>query len=96
MPVTIRDENEKVTIRILGVEYEVPRRESLLRGFQTLNAIRAFTEFCWNGDCVNCKVDYLTKKGEKRVGVLSCRVMAEEGLEITRVYSPFIKMPPPK
>lgn len=92
--VVFEDERPLVEIEILGETHAVPGKESLLRGLQTLGAIRAYTEFCWNGDCVNCKVDCVTPKGEKRAGVLSCRVMAERGMRVTRLYSPFLKMPP--
>lgn len=92
MPLQFEDESPQTTIKILGKNCQVPEGESVLRGLQRLGAIRAYTEFCWNGDCVNCKIDYLTPKGEKRNG-LACRVMSEKGLEVTRIYSVFIKFP---
>jgi NADH dehydrogenase/NADH:ubiquinone oxidoreductase subunit G len=88
--IIIEDAAGMVKIRVLGSEYEVPCDTSVLRAFQHLAKIRAFTEFCWNGDCMNCKIDYRTPKGAPRHG-LACSVPVQEGMQVTKVYSPFIK-----
>lgn len=80
-----------VKIKILGRDYDVPGDISLLRAFQHLEAIRAYTEFCWNGDCISCKIDYKTPDGKQKREILSCRVPVEAGMEVTKVYSVFLK-----
>jgi NADH dehydrogenase/NADH:ubiquinone oxidoreductase subunit G len=88
--IIIEDAAGKVKIRVFGREYEVPCDTSVLRAFQHLGKIRAFTEFCWNGDCKNCRIDYLTPRGAPRTG-LACSVPVQEKMQVTRIYSVFIK-----
>ncbi len=90
--IIIEDEAEKVKIRVFGSEYEVPCGTSVLRTFQHLGRIRAFTEFCWNGDCMNCKIDYRTRRDEPRSG-LACNIPVQGGMQVTKIHSVFIKFP---
>ena len=90
--VILEDEFEKLKIRAFGKEYKVPRDTSVLRAFQHLGAVRAFTEFCWNGDCMTCKIDYRTRRGKSRSD-LACRIPVEEGMQVTKLYSVFLKFP---
>ena len=90
--VLIEEAGKKITIRVFDREYEVPSDTSVLRAFQHLGSIRAFTEFCWNGDCVNCKIDYRTRRGAPHSG-LACNIPVQEGMRVTKIYSIFIKFP---
>jgi hypothetical protein len=89
-PIIVEDAVQKIKIRICGKDFDVPSDNSILRAFQHLGKIRAFTEFCWNGDCMNCKVDYRLPNGELRSG-LACRIPVQPGMEILKIYSVFIK-----
>lgn len=73
-----------VTIRICGVEREVPENNSILRCLQFLDmeAI-SYGDFCWNGECINCQV--WIKSGDKEKAVMACRTNVEEGMEIVRL-----------
>ena len=73
-----------VSIKLLGVEREVPENNSILRGLQFLDmdAI-SYGDFCWNGECLNCQV--WIKNGDKEKAVIACRANAEEGMEIVRL-----------
>ncbi len=73
-----------VEIEICGEMTEVPENNSLLRCFQFLSMETiSFGDFCWNGDCLNCKV--WIKNGDKEKAVISCRTKVEEGLQIIRL-----------
>ena len=71
-------------IEICGERQEVPENNSLLRCFQfiSLETI-SYGDFCWNGDCLNCKV-WLENR-EKEKAVLACRTKVSEGMKITRM-----------
>ncbi len=46
-----------VEIEILGEIREVPKNNSLLRCFQFLSMETVFYgDFCWNGECANCRI----------------------------------------
>ena len=83
-----------VRIKILGREVEVPENNQLLRCFQflSLNTI-SYGDFCWNGDCSNCRVwchsAEQTERDDKPV--LSCRTEVREGMVITKL-SNFVKL----
>mgnify|MGYP001619554085 CR=1 FL=1 len=75
-------------IRIEGVEFEVPRGNTVLRVLQHLEQTSAgfelvYKDFCWNADCHNCKFAY-THGGEVREA-LGCRHLVTEGLDIVRL-----------
>ena len=72
-----------VTIKLLGIERQVPENNSILRALQFLDmdAI-SYGDFCWNGDCINCQV--WIKLGDKEKAVIACRTNVEDGMEIVR------------
>lgn len=74
-----------VDIQILGKTFQVPENNSLLRCFQYLN-IKSISagDFCWNRDCMNCQV-WVKKDGHEK-GLIACRAMVEEGMEIVRLH----------
>lgn len=73
-----------VEIRVCGETKKVPENNSLLRCFQFLSVETiSFGDFCWNGDCLNCRV--WLENEEKEKSVLACRTIVEEGMKITRM-----------
>ena len=70
-----------VEIEIDGEIKRVPENNTLLRCFQFLSmeAI-SYGDFCWNGDCQNCRV--WIKNGDKEKALLACRAKVEEGMKI--------------
>ena len=73
-----------VCVEICGERREVPENNSLLRCFQFLSpSTVSYGDFCWNGDCLNCRV--AIEDGEREKTVLSCRAKIEEGMKIVRL-----------
>lgn len=73
-----------IEIEIEGEKREVPENNSLLRCFQYLSVETvSYGDFCWNGDCLNCKVSI--KKDDKRKDVISCRTKVEENMQIVKL-----------
>lgn len=73
-----------VEIDIRGKRRRVPENNSLLRGFQFLSMESiSYGDFCWNGECVNCRV-WLDMDGTERA-VMACRTTAVENLKIVRM-----------
>lgn len=83
-----------IEVEIVGRTVNIPEKNRLLRCFQylSINTI-SYGDFCWNGDCSNCQIWYHLK-GQDEQGdrpALSCRLVCEEGMVITKL-SPFIKL----
>ena len=73
-----------VLVEICGEQHRVPENNSLLRCFQFLSPETvSFGDFCWNGDCLNCRVS--VEDGEREKTVLSCRSKIEEKMKIVRL-----------
>ena len=73
-----------IEIHISGVKYEVPENNTLLRCFQFLAMEKiSFGDFCWNGDCANCRVWLEDSETEKPL--LACRTKAAEKMKIVRL-----------
>jgi NADH dehydrogenase/NADH:ubiquinone oxidoreductase subunit G len=73
-----------VTIKLLGVERQVPENNSILRALQFLDIESiSYGDFCWNGECLNCQA--WIKSGDKEKAVIACRTNVEEGMEIVRL-----------
>ncbi len=73
-----------VEIRILGVPKLVPENNSILRCLQYLWMDQiSYSDLCWNGDCMNCRV-WLDQNGKEKA-VLACRTTVTEHLEIVRL-----------
>lgn len=73
-----------VEVEICGEKREVPENNSLLRCFQFLSVETvSYGDFCWNGDCLNCKV--LIQKEDKEKAVISCRTKVEQGMKIIQL-----------
>lgn len=73
-----------IEIEICGMTCEVPENNTLLRCFQYLSMETvSLGDFCWNGDCANCRV-WIAGGGREKA-VLSCRTKVAEGMKIVRV-----------
>ncbi len=73
-----------IEIEILGEKQMVPENNTILRCFQFLSMESiSYGDFCWNGDCLNCKV--WVRDGEKEKALIACRAMVSPAMEIVRV-----------
>lgn len=73
-----------VEIEIEGETRRVPEKNSLLRCFQFLSVETvSYGDFCWNGDCLNCKV--WIENGDKEKAVIACRTKVEENMKIIKL-----------
>jgi len=73
-----------IEIEILGKRREVPENNTLLRCFQFLSMETvSYGDFCWNGECANCRVWLEDTAQEKPV--LACRTKIEEKMKIVRM-----------
>ena len=72
-----------VEIKICQSRAMVPENNKLLRCFQyiELDAV-SVGDYCWNGDCSNCLVEYEAGKGEIKSG-MACRLYVRPGMVIT-------------
>jgi hypothetical protein len=82
-----RNFDRMVQIRICGRLFEVPENNNLLRCLQFID-IDALSSgnYCWNGDCSNCKVWYTGEDGQTKCG-LACKVTVQHGMVITALSS---------
>ncbi|HYE16307.1 MAG TPA: hypothetical protein VD968_17850 [Pyrinomonadaceae bacterium] len=83
-----------IGIEVLGRRVEVPEKNRLLRCFQYLSIDTiSYGDFCWNGDCANCRIWYREPGDgcEQDKTALACRFDAREGLVVTRL-DPHIKL----
>ena len=73
-----------VEIEILGKIRAVPENNSLLRCFQFLSLETvSYGEFCWNGDCANCRIWLENTETEKPI--LACRTKVQSGMKIVKM-----------
>jgi len=73
-----------IEIEIMGLKYEVPENNTLLRCFQYLAMENiSYGDFCWNGECLNCQV--WLKNGDKDKAVMACRTIVTADMRITKL-----------
>jgi len=73
-----------VGIEILGEIREVPENNSLLRCFQFLSMETvSLDDFCWNGECANCRIWLEDTAAEKPV--LASRTKVQTGMKIVKM-----------
>ena len=73
-----------VEIEVCDKLREVPENNTLLRCFQYLSMETvSYGDFCWNGDCLNCRVWLEKTPAEK--SVLACRTKVKNGMKIVRM-----------
>ncbi len=72
-----------IAIRIRCKEFSVPENQILLRAFQYLSPETiSYGRYCWNEECQYCRVSAKRPGGERITQALSCKMIAEEGLEV--------------
>jgi len=73
-----------IEIEIMGLKYEVPENNTLLRCFQYLAMENiSYGDFCWNGECLNCQV--WLKNGDKDKAVMACRTIVTADMRIIKL-----------
>jgi hypothetical protein len=72
-----------VEIEVCQSTFKVPENNKLLRCFQFIKMETiSFGDYCWNGDCANCRVWYKNEKGEEK-SALACKHYVRDGMVIT-------------
>jgi hypothetical protein len=75
-----------VEILLLGRPVAVPENNPLLRGLQYLTPERiACGRFCWNRECLNCRVRYDLGEGTAQRSGLACHLRVAEGMRILEI-----------
>jgi hypothetical protein len=75
-----------VEITVLGKNFLVPDRNSVLRAFQFISPETVpYGRFCWNQECQYCKVSCRLPDEETSRPILSCKFLVSEGMNITDV-----------
>jgi hypothetical protein len=75
-----------VEITVLGKNFLVPDRNSVLRAFQFISPETVpYGRFCWNQECQYCKVSCQLPDEETSRPILSCKFLVSEGMNITEV-----------
>lgn len=71
-----------IEIEVLGRRMMVPENNSILRGLQFVEMESvSYGDFCWNGECLNCRVAVKDQSGKERT-VIACRTNAEPGMTV--------------
>ena len=78
---------EKLVKITLGEkQFEVPDGNMLLRALQFLSPEDvSYGRFCWNEECQYCRVIVRKPGSDKISQALSCKLMAEQGLEVVEL-----------
>jgi hypothetical protein len=72
-----------ISITVRGRKFSVPENQILLRAFQYLCPDTIpYGRYCWNEECQYCRVSIKRPSGERVSQALSCKLMAEDGLEV--------------
>lgn len=75
-----------ISITVKGQPFQIPENQILLRAFQYLcPETIPFGRYCWNEECQYCRVIVRKPGSEKISQALSCKLMAEEGLEVVEL-----------
>jgi len=75
-----------VEITIMGKNFLVPERNSLLRAFQFISPDTIpYGRFCWNQDCQYCRVDCQLSDDDQARPILSCKFLVSEGMSISNL-----------
>jgi hypothetical protein len=75
-----------VEITVLGKNFLVPDRNSVLRAFQFISPETVpYGRFCWNQECQYCKVQCQLPDEDTSRAILSCKFLVSEGMNITDV-----------
>jgi hypothetical protein len=72
-----------IEITIRDKTFQIPENQLLLRAFQYLCPDTIpYGRYCWNEECQYCRVTVTRPGSDKTSQALSCKLMAEEGLEV--------------
>ena len=72
-----------IQITVRGRKFQIPENQILLRAFQYLCPDTIpYGRYCWNEECQYCRVVIRKPGAEKASQALSCKLVAEEGLEV--------------
>jgi hypothetical protein len=72
-----------IEITVRGKKFQIPENQILLRAFQFLCPDTIpYGRYCWNEECQYCRVVIKKPGAEKATQALSCKLVAEEGLEV--------------
>jgi len=75
-----------IEIEILGRTINVPENNSILRSLQFVEMESvSYGDFCWNGECLNCRVTI--RNDDKEKDVMACRTDVKHGMSIISVSS---------
>jgi hypothetical protein len=75
-----------VEITVLGKNFQVPERNSLLRAFQFISPETIpYGRFCWNQECQYCKVECQLSDDDQARPILSCKFLVSEGMNISEM-----------
>ncbi len=75
-----------VEITVLGRNFLVPEKNSLLRCFQFISPETIpYGRFCWNQECQYCRVTCQLPDDDAPREILSCKFMASSGMSITQI-----------
>ena len=86
-PATLfRPYSRLVRILLLGMVFEVPENNPLLRCLQYLAPERiSYGRFCWNEDCQYCRVSFDLGEGTATRAALACKLQVADGMRIKEV-----------
>jgi hypothetical protein len=92
-----------VEITILGKNFLVPEKNSLLRCFQFISPESIpYGRFCWNQECQYCRVTCQLPDDDAARSILSCKFIACAGMNISEMAPELVAClksklgPPPK
>jgi hypothetical protein len=75
-----------VEITVLGKNFLVPDRNSVLRAFQFISPETIpYGRFCWNQECQYCRVQCQLPDEDASRAILSCKFLVSEGMSITEM-----------
>ena len=75
-----------IEIDIMGRTMSVPENNSILRSLQFVEMESvSYGDFCWNGECLNCRVRI--KSDGKEKDVMACRTDVLPGMHIVLISS---------
>lgn len=85
-PGVFRPFEKLVEITILGRNFLVPERNSLLRAFQFISPETIpYGRFCWNQECQYCRVMCRLSDDDQARPILSCKFIVSEGMVISEL-----------
>jgi hypothetical protein len=85
-PGVFRPFEKLVEITILGRNFLVPERNSLLRAFQFISPETIpYGRFCWNQECQYCRVMCRLSDDDQSRPILSCKFIVSEGMVISEL-----------